>query len=164
MRTRTLKHLLSVLTLLLFIAAVVVVVLSMNLPIDVPGVQDQPVTGPMVEHIQPGSQRVPELRPLQKLASVDLRQRLFDPPPEPKPVIPPKPPPSIRLMGTIVNATNPRAMIAGKGGVELKRVGDTIGSRGNTAVIREIHSDHIKIEHEGQLLDVTIIDDTRRSR
>lgn len=152
-------------TLLLFIAAVIVVVLGMKMPIDVLNVQDQPTAGPTVEYIQPGNRRVPELKSLQKLASMDMRQRLFDPPPRPNPVIPPKPPPSIRLMGTIVNATNPRAMIAAKGGrVEFKRVGDTVGDAGNTAVIREIHSDHIKIEHEGNIRDVTIIEDTRRSR
>lgn len=164
MRTRNLKNLLSAMTLLLFIGAVVVVVWGLILPINVPDIQGQLDTEPVTISTHTDNQRVPDLNSLQRLAKRDIRQQLFDPPPKPEPVIPPKPLPTVRLMGTIVNATNPQAMITGAGGkIELKRVGDTVGDAGNTAVIQEIHSDHIKIEHEGKTLDIAIIEDARRS-
>lgn len=157
MRTKPLKQLLSATTILLLIAGVGVAALGFNLPIHVPDVESEPLASPATERSQSESQHVPELAALQRLARKDLRQRLFDPPPEPKPVIPPKPPPSIRLLGTIVNADNSQAMISGPGGkTELKRIGDTVGEAGNSAVITDILTDHIKVEHENNILDVFI--------
>ncbi len=108
---------------------------------------------------------MPDLGTLQRLANHDIRQRLFDPPPKPKPVAPPKPPPNIKLLGTIINATKSQAMIVGQGGqVELKRVGDIVGEANNTAKILHIHADHITVEHEGEEIDIPIVENTGRSR
>ncbi len=165
MRTRTLKKWLTTMTVLFLAGAVVAVVLGLKAPIDAPGIRAQPDTEPTAISAPVDTRRVPDLDSLQRLAKRDIRQRLFDPPAKPEPVIPPKPPPAVRLMGTIVNAANPQAMIAGAGGkVELKRVGDTVGDAGNTAVIKEIYSDHIKIEHEGKTLDVAIAEGGGRTR
>lgn len=163
MRTRTLKRLLSVTTLLLFIGACVAVILGVNLPIDMPDIQEHDTAKPAVKVSRIDTHQVPELASLQRLARQDLRQRLFDPPPKPKVVVPPKPPPTILLLGTIVNAANPQAMIVGFGGkTELKRIGDTVGDPSNPAVIREILPDHIQVEHEGNTLDIAIAKDGGR--
>lgn len=160
MRTKTLKQLLSMTVLTLLAAAAGAVVLGFYLPINVPNIKEQPESTPTTEVSHKEHHRIPELASLQLLASKDLRQRLFDPPPEPTPVTPPKPPPSIRLLGTIVNATNPQAMVSGPGGnTELLKVGDRVGDPGNTAIITEILTDHIKVEHDGSTLNIKVEED-----
>ena len=165
MRTRTLKQLLVMTAVLLLTGTVVAAVLGFKLPINVPDVTPQSVSKPTTAISHKDTQRVPQLATLKHLARKDLRQRLFDPPPEPAPVIPPKPLPSIRLLGTIVNASNPQAMVTGKDGkTELKRIGDDVGDTGNTAVITHILTDHIKVEHDNKTLDVFIETDGERRR
>lgn len=165
MRTRPLKHLLTFTSVLLLACACVVVILGVKLPINAPDVEDRPEAIAAVKDHQADTQRIPGLSALQQLARKDLRQRLFDPPPQTKAVISAKPPPTIRLLGTIVNALNPQAMIAGPGGkTELKRIGDTVGEPGNTAVITDIQTDRIKVEHEDNTLDIPIAKDGGQRR
>ncbi len=94
----------------------------------------------------------PTLSDLQRVASAPLRQRLFDPPPAPPPQVVEKvvPPPRVKLIGTMINARQPSALIADeRGNVEIKKVGESVGPENNPAIIRVIASDQVTLEHRG---------------
>ena len=91
-----------------------------------------------------------------QLAARDYRQRLFDlPSVAPAPPAAPKPLPVFRLVGTILNPSQPRAMISdARDQVTLKTIGDRIGDESNFAVITSIESKSITLEHEGLTVSV----------
>lgn len=92
---------------------------------------------------------------LQRVASKDIRQQLFDPPVQaPKPQ-PPKPMPPIELVSTILGDNGQhRAWV--RDGQTLRKIvrGDTLGTTDNPAVVEVIAVDHLVIRHEGKQVEV----------
>lgn len=103
---------------------------------------------------------LPSLASFEKLAQRNLRQQLFDPPPPPpapKPVRREVPPPPVRLVGTIIDANTPVAMIADpRGKVEFKRIGDRVGDESNHAVILTIQSESVTLKHQEKTIELVM--------
>ena len=99
-------------------------------------------------HIDPAS--------LQRVASKNIRQQLFDPPLQvPKPP-PPKPLPPIELVSTILGDNGQhRAWV--RDGQNLRKIvsGDTLGTPDNPAVVESIAVDHLVLRHEEKIVEVT---------
>ncbi len=93
---------------------------------------------------------------LQRVASKNIRQQLFDPPVElPKPP-PPKPLPPIELISTILGDNDQhRAWV--RDGQTLRKViaGDTLGTPDNPVLVEKIMADHLLLQHEDKQIEVT---------
>lgn len=93
---------------------------------------------------------------LQRVASKNIRQQLFDPPVQVIKPPPPKPLPPIELVSTILGDNGQhRAWV--RDGQTLRKIvrGDTLGTTDNPAVVEVIAVDHLVIRHEGKQVEVT---------
>jgi type II secretory pathway component PulC len=130
-------------------AATVAVGLLLPLSVSMPKPRDPSVK---TSTTQP-RQTPPPLENLQRLASLNLRQPLFDPPP-PAPQPPPtKTPLAIKLAGTILEAEHSLAILQlPDGKTELKAVGEQCGG----ATIVRIEQDCVTVSYDGQTVQLTI--------
>lgn len=88
----------------------------------------------------------PSREELVALSSVRLRRPLYDPPP-PRPVVKELPPLQVEVLGTILEDTNSVALVRGaQGGMEYKRVGDSVGPADSPAKLIEISGTAITVE------------------
>ena len=97
-----------------------------------------------------------DLASLQRVASKDIRQQLFDPPVQvPKPP-PPKPLPPIELISTIlVDNGQHRAWV--RDGQTLRKIiaGDTLGTADNPATVVSIEVDRLVLRHEAKQVELS---------
>lgn len=156
MSTRRLRRTLWALSGIFLLGSVLSLTISLRLPCDLPEMALSE-TRPRVERPLPAPREV-WTPPIEELASLDLRRRLFDPPPsppEPEREEPRRPPPAIRLVGTVLSHDRPTALVAFKDSVSFKRPGDLVGDESNPAKLLSVESDRITVEHEGEVLLVT---------
>lgn len=92
---------------------------------------------------------------LQRVASKNIRQQLFDPPLKPVKPPPPKPLPPIELISTILGDNGQhRAWV--RDGQTLRKivVGDILGTAGNPAAVISIEVDRLVLRHEDKRVEV----------
>lgn len=88
----------------------------------------------------------PSREELVALSSVRLRRPLYDPPP-PRPTVKELPPLQVEVLGTILEDANSVALVRGvQGGMEYKRVGDSVGPADSPARLIEITDTAITVE------------------
>ncbi len=103
---------------------------------------------PPSDHINPAS--------LQRVASKNIRQQLFDPPIAVVKPPPPKPLPPIELISTILGDNGQhRAWV--RDGQTLRKIvaGDTVGTDSNPATVVSIEVDRLVLQHETKQVEVS---------
>lgn len=105
--------------------------------------------GPLIKDIRANATdaaHAPSREELIALCNVRLRRPLYDPPP-PRPVVKELPPLQVEVLGTILEDTNSVALVRGaQGGMEYKRVGDSVGPADSPARLIEITDTAITVE------------------
>lgn len=155
-RTRSLLWLTTV-SLLAAAAAGVVVHRVSPVQLDVNHASSTTPRGPATSQGPTDNHQAPDRAALQRVASRDIRQRLFDPPVvAPKPP-PPKPLPPIELLSTILRSNSggdPSAWVRDGQTTRKVKVGDTIGPENNPATVTAIQTDRLLLDHEGREVEV----------
>lgn len=88
-----------------------------------------------------------------------LRRPLYDPPPKPaaKQVPIKKQIPSLQLVGTIVEPGRSVAIVKmGSDKLQLKRVGESLGPKGDDCLVESVDSDSIVVRRGSELLSVSM--------
>ena len=132
--------------------------MSAALPLELPEELRDALSQTTVDAGEKG--KMPPLVELVRVSSLDIRKRLFDPPPPPpKPNKPKrqKPPPAVKLVGTVLHPSDPVAMIAdSKGRVAFKKLGDEVGDEDNVAVVLAIEKTVVRLQHEGRTIEISL--------
>lgn len=99
---------------------------------------------------------LPEFVTLEQMASFTerrLRAPLYDPPPPPA-VVKPAPPPlklSFKLIGTVVEGNQSRALLEGANGeIEIRAVGETITLQAGGLVLEQVAADQVFLKSPSQ--------------
>lgn len=153
MNTRKIRAMLWLGTACLLVAAVSVVALHFALPAEI---ESGDAVASTTQHTESTTtqQRVDPAN-LQRVASKDIRQQLFDPPVQVQKPPPPKPLPPIELISTILGDQGQhRAWV--RDGQTLRKIvaGDTLGTGDNPATVERIEVDCLVLQHEGKQVEV----------
>lgn len=101
---------------------------------------------------------LPSPEELQRVWSRPLRQPLFDPPPAAPVVVKTTPPPlPAKLLGTIEESGQSKALFAMKGGsMEIRGVGEKLGEDASAAEIVSIEQERVVVKYHGQSITLTL--------
>ena len=157
MKTRNTRALLWLCTASLLGLAVAVVCLHVLFPARAQTIAPDGYQALPVEQVQntPASFAV-DPASLQRVASKDIRQRLFDPPVEPPKPPQPKPLPQIELISTILGDNGQhRAWVRDGQTIRKVMVGDTLGTADNPATVESIEKEKLILQHDSKQIEVT---------
>ncbi len=169
MSTRQHKRLISTAAVIVACAAIATVLLGVAVPPQVTAemLQVEPVTSPAVDANEPSidkslaNKNRPDRERLRQLASIQLRQRLFDPPPPPPPPPPqanvaqPAPPPpsslKIRLVGTAVEEGKSVALLhMPDGTINVCLLNESLKYEEQQVTVTHVDSRNVKLEYAGR--------------
>ena len=158
MNTRSLRRSLWLLAVLIVLLGGGAATLLLTVPLDLP--EESVTISPKATAQNEDKSDLPSLAELVRVSSLDIRKRLFDPPPPPPKIEPPKPkkpPPAVKLLGTVLHPSEPVAMIADASGqVTFKKLGDAVGAEDNMAIVSAIERTLVRLEHEGETLEISL--------
>ena len=95
---------------------------------------------------------LPQLSSFAKVWYVPLQRPVFDPPPPPPPVVVKPDPPAVRvkLLGTVVERNQPKAMLRlPSGRMAILAAGEVFDNEPGTAAIQEVQSKQVVFIFEG---------------
>lgn len=106
----------------------------------------------------PTTEEKPSLAALRRVASLDLRQPLFEPSPPTTPQRDPRPTGaklSLDLLGTVDEPGHSYAILAlGSGEIELRGEGEVVDTPGGTVTVLEVEPRRVVVRHGGQRIEL----------